>query len=508
MSNQKMKLETCIELWPILKTPGNDFKLNIVKSFHIFNDSFGENVLFVTLNDEVYGFGSNDYGVCGVGHEMGLEEVENIPELTDKKIEEFFNGANFVLAKTADNKLYGWGDNRAGQLGEVDYSDNKVLRPRLIHLEFEEKIEQVSCGLSFSLVLTSTGKIYGLGDNHFGQIGFESNYNEDRITKMTKINLEINENEFKAKFIYSCLNTSFAIVNDGVVLCWGENNSYMLGTDNYLGERVYQPVINDHLRNITRICSSKKCTYFLDKNGNIYFSGIYKTSRGTYFQKRPTTLDPRTFFQWIFSPKLIFLSFESIIHFNKEIGTFENISIAIANNDIYTLEEKNIIKTAYTSNCFKEYFAKLFKISSGIVETDCIYFRENSSLAMSMSQSRLLTRQMENYEEELFKDFPIIKSDIQSICLLKIFDDSKGYNIIFVTINDEVYSYGSNCNGLCGHGHSFRIKLPAKIDQLKHQLVTQFYNGLDFALAYTSENDIYGWGKSDKGQLGFLKKNY
>ena len=58
----------------------------IVKGFHVFDN--GENVLLITSDDKVYGFGSNRYGCCGLGHNSVVNEPQVIPELCHKNIKQ------------------------------------------------------------------------------------------------------------------------------------------------------------------------------------------------------------------------------------------------------------------------------------------------------------------------------------------------------------------------------------------------------------------------------------
>ena len=39
-----------------------------IKLFYIFDNNNNQNVLFVTNDDNVYGFGENKYGMIGLGH--------------------------------------------------------------------------------------------------------------------------------------------------------------------------------------------------------------------------------------------------------------------------------------------------------------------------------------------------------------------------------------------------------------------------------------------------------
>ena len=90
-----------------------ELKQNI-KIFNVFDDWKGYNVLFITNDDTVYGFGSNQWGVCGLGHDKSVDSPLIIPELCHKNIQQFFSGLGFVLALNCDNQLYGWGNKSLG----------------------------------------------------------------------------------------------------------------------------------------------------------------------------------------------------------------------------------------------------------------------------------------------------------------------------------------------------------------------------------------------------------
>src|SRR6202000_1919104 len=124
---------------------------NIIKSiqlFHVFDDKRG----------------SNYCGSLGLGHNRYVREIQEIERLRHKNITQFFNGADFVLALTQHNCLYGWGLNDCGQLGlELPNMDFPFIKPELINPENMENksIYQISCGFYHTMILTSDRCVYG-----------------------------------------------------------------------------------------------------------------------------------------------------------------------------------------------------------------------------------------------------------------------------------------------------------------------------------------------------------
>ena len=177
----------------------------VIKSLYVFDDNKGYNVLFVTLNDKVFGFGSNDCGVCGFGHQMVVNEPKIIEELCDKSVIQFYNAKYSAFVLTSDNKLYGWGNNLYGQLGLKVINDSKIYKPVLIEDLNDIIIKQISCGSLHTLILSNDGIVYGWGDNRFGQIGCGIELGE-KISVITQLKSLKNINAIHCSF-----RSSFAL---------------------------------------------------------------------------------------------------------------------------------------------------------------------------------------------------------------------------------------------------------------------------------------------------------
>ena len=70
-----------------------------IKLLHVFDDYSinNKNVLFVTLDDRVYGLGDNSFGCLGLGHLSTVQSPQIIPELCGHMVQGFMNsGYNSV----------------------------------------------------------------------------------------------------------------------------------------------------------------------------------------------------------------------------------------------------------------------------------------------------------------------------------------------------------------------------------------------------------------------------
>ncbi|XP_054158982.1 RCC1 and BTB domain-containing protein 1-like, partial [Oppia nitens] len=250
-----------------------------VKLFHVFDDEFGFNLLFVTRDDDlVYGLGANWFGSLGLGHDQAVDAPELIPELCHHRVRQFVCGFTFVLAVTDDNRVYSWGIDNKGQLGRSTTANTArvgiYLRPDII-ADFDDKHQQVSqlaCGNYHSLALTVDGDVYGWGHNRYGQVGCGKYVT---IARFTKIRLT-NTYRLAARSVHCAADSSYALTLDGYVFSWGHNGGHQLGHREI--DDVFVPKIMANLNNIRTVCPSGSRTLFLTNEGLLYFCGEYKSS--------------------------------------------------------------------------------------------------------------------------------------------------------------------------------------------------------------------------------------
>ncbi|CAG2175107.1 unnamed protein product [Oppiella nova] len=135
-----------------------------VTLFHVFlSTNNGSNVIFITNYDFVYGLGDNCRGCLGFGHNFPVESPQIVQELCHKNIKQFYNGGDFVLAETTNNKLYAWGVNTCGQLARKLSKGSVYFKPGPEYFN-DKPIKQICCGFEHTLVLTHSGQVYAWGE--------------------------------------------------------------------------------------------------------------------------------------------------------------------------------------------------------------------------------------------------------------------------------------------------------------------------------------------------------
>ena len=78
-------------------------------------------------------------------------------------------------ASPSGGTLVSFGYNYFGQLGSATNNKSSTANPTPTAVALPAEVTQVAAGSDFSLAVTSTGQLYGFGDNQYGQLGNATN---------------------------------------------------------------------------------------------------------------------------------------------------------------------------------------------------------------------------------------------------------------------------------------------------------------------------------------------
>ncbi len=194
----------------------------------------------LTSSGRLFTWGYNEFGQLGVGirtrnRSTPTEITSRISLATGDKIISVSLGYDHSAALTSNGRLFIWGRNDSGQLG--DGTETQRYTPTEITNHFSlstgDKIIQVSLGDVHSAALTSSGRLFTWGNNLYGQLG-DGTTISDRTTTERSTPTEIT-NRFSLatgdKIIQVSLgyNHSAALTSEGRLFTWGNNADGQLG---------------------------------------------------------------------------------------------------------------------------------------------------------------------------------------------------------------------------------------------------------------------------------------
>jgi uncharacterized repeat protein (TIGR02543 family) len=187
----------------------------------------------VTENGRVFAWGYNHQGQLGDGSittrrvPTNISDGFNLSE-GDKVIQVSAANAH-SSALTENGKVFFWGDNAFGQLGDASATDQllPVDITDVFNLSEGDKVIQISLGDYFSSALTSTGRVFTWGRNNQGQLGIGSDIDQLLPIDITD-NLNLTEDDKVIQISLGSVHSS-VLTQNGKVLTWGLNYYGQLG---------------------------------------------------------------------------------------------------------------------------------------------------------------------------------------------------------------------------------------------------------------------------------------
>ena len=217
-----------------VRYPGENYEdqeMNISASLSAYNSSV------ITSNGRLLIWGSNRFGVLGDGTNNNSSVPIDITRQFDLDLGEIIAqvslGVYHGIALTSENRVFIWGSNNFSQLGLTE--NKEVLTPveitKLIHLNTDEHVTKVLAGTAHTVVLTSKGRVFTWGSNLAGQLGNGTLNDSDSPLDITpKFDLIADE---KIKTLSSFSSYNIALTSENRLFSWGWNTFGQLGNGNF-----------------------------------------------------------------------------------------------------------------------------------------------------------------------------------------------------------------------------------------------------------------------------------
>lgn len=284
------------------RTPASRFEMGNTRTIH---ENMGHlkqivssknHILQLTRDGFVFSYGTSDFSVAGHGGSTPTPKPKILKHLSDKRVIQIACGEHHSLVLTDKNDVYGWGRGFEGQLG-ISQKIEIASKPNYVKAFFGTPVIFIAAGASYSLAITHENRLYGWGEARLGQLGLGV---KTRIVR-TPVYIPVYESEqivnskgassdeiqdqnpkfdtYEAKIVYCSagLGHTAAISDEGDLYVWGFNNCGQLGVGDKKSRwepiRVEKDIMGNILPQIQKAVCSYYSTYAIDTFGNLYSWG-------------------------------------------------------------------------------------------------------------------------------------------------------------------------------------------------------------------------------------------
>lgn len=229
--------------------------------------SFFYHTCTISNEGKVYCWGRNDYGQLG-----NNDTTDSIPVASNiENVKKVSAGKLHSCALNNYGQIYCWGNNEYGQLGDGTNTNN--LSPTLVDYSIynseKNKFIKVESGNEFSCALTSIGLVYCWGDNEYGQLGNGSNESSSNPLRVVDLNNEpIYFKDLALGDKHAC-----AIALDSKTYCWGKNDVGQLGDSTFVNQMNPTLVTNSLTHGVEKIIVKNNVTCGIALNGKAFCTG-------------------------------------------------------------------------------------------------------------------------------------------------------------------------------------------------------------------------------------------
>ena len=179
----------------------------------------GNHSLVIGSDRQLYAWGENGSGQLGNGTTNNSSTPIVITLSGGVSPAAISTGYTHNLAIGSNGQLYAWGYNQYGQLGNG--TTNSYPSPLIVNLPGGITPTAIAAGGNHSLAIGSNGRLYTWGDNEYGQLG---NGTTNNSTTPVTITLPVTPTAIYAGYDYS-----LAIGSNGRLYAWGDNSQGQLG---------------------------------------------------------------------------------------------------------------------------------------------------------------------------------------------------------------------------------------------------------------------------------------
>ena len=473
----------------------------------------------LTTEGRVYCWGLGSSGELGNGSAFTSfvpVAVSTSGELSGKVVTAITSGAASRCALTTEGRVYCWGDNSSGQLGDSDGGNDSAVPAAVTGALTTKTVTAISCGGLFCLALTSEGKVYSWGENGSGQLGNNDGTNTDLDVSAAVLDSGVLSGKTVVA-IAAASETGYALTSDGNVYSWGESDAGQLGDNNIGGPDAIAPVAvyTGGLlsgKTVTKISAGGDSGYALTSDGGIFSWGENGVGNLGNNDFNDSWAPVSVYTAGVLSGKTItsivaggsgayaLSSLGEVFSWGQgssgQLGNGgalipSNVPVAVSTAGV--LSGKTIASLGASS---QSAYAVLQEVAPLPLPTDpnLVSWGENQNGNLGNG-----TNTDSNIPVSVITSGALAGKQVVQVT------SASSQGGCALTTEGRVYCWGLGSSGELGNGETSTYFVPVAVStsgELNGKVVTAITSGLASRCALTTEGRVYCWGDNSSGQLG------
>ena len=214
-------------------------------------------------------WGLNSDGQLGIGSSQGYRITPHQAGYlgVGRTAVEISAGEGHTCAILDDGSVSCWGRNGNGQLGDGTYA-NRNTPTKTTSLGLDRTAIAISAGDAHTCAILDNGLVSCWGDNSYGQLGDGTNSTKNTPTLTSSLGLGRAAVSITAGKFHTC-----AVLDNGSISCWGYNAAGQLGdgtyTDRYTPISIYSTTVDNQRARVIEAGDFHTCAIYGDELGNV-----------------------------------------------------------------------------------------------------------------------------------------------------------------------------------------------------------------------------------------------
>jgi alpha-tubulin suppressor-like RCC1 family protein len=224
-----------------------------------------QHTIILMSDGTIYGTGNNKYGQLGIGNTTNQSSLMQISIPSGKTPSAIACGYFHTVVLMTDYTIYATGYNYDGELGDSTTIDKTTLS--LMPNTTGQSPVAIACGAYYTMILMSSGNIYGTGYNVYGQLGDDTTVNKYSMTIMPNTTGQIPSS-------ISCgSNHTVVLMANGSIYGTGVNGAGQLGLNNTTIKKTLTAMTIPSGKTPSSISCGENHTIVKMTDGTIYGTG-------------------------------------------------------------------------------------------------------------------------------------------------------------------------------------------------------------------------------------------